>query len=74
MNTIIEQYVKDNGAKGASFLTSLPEYGEIWSIQYGDKQEEGNYQPTGLPSLVYIENGKPHLISPDAALNILASL
>ena len=74
MNKIIEQYVKENGAVGASFLTNLPVFGSIWSIQYGEKEEEGNFEPTGLPVLVYIKDGKAHLIPYDTALDILAEL
>ena len=71
---IIDKYVQDKGARASHYLGEFPGYGGVWQIQYGDIDDEGRIEPTGLPVLIYIVKEEVRVIPFDKALDIIASL
>lgn len=74
MEKILQAYIAETGGIDASVVAETKKYGTVYEIQYGKKMGNGMCEPTGLPVLVYIKDGKVEMIDPMEGLELLAGL
>lgn len=74
MERILQEYIKKTGAKEAIPVTRTEKYGQVYELRYGEIDADGKMEPTGLPVLIYIKEGRIVLLSPEDSLDLLATL